>query len=136
MTKEPCISAVSKNTYSQLVDKEMKHVCEHAVGGLVAKIKLKETTQKMSRGFFRSHFVTLLESFQSLQKILEKSRMMVTIQLHRKMKNKTKIISFVYRISVCKFIKLRCCDPNLSLPTQAKSNYFPFLHHVWSNVAQ
>ena len=48
MTKEPCISAVSKmqipchtkykNTYGQLVDKEMKHVCEHAVGGLVAKI--------------------------------------------------------------------------------------------------
>ena len=51
MTKEPCLSVASKmkipshtkskNTYGQLVDKEMKHVCELAVGGLVANIKLK-----------------------------------------------------------------------------------------------
>ena len=45
--------------------------------------------------------------------------------LNRQKQHKVPVVSCVYRISVCKFVKFRSCNPNLSLPAQAKFHVLP-----------
>ena len=56
--------------------------------------------------------------------IAENNKLCTCSSLHKQYKQYLEFIKFL----LAKFIKCKHCDPNLSLPAQAKFHYFPFLH--------
>ena len=93
------------------------------------------TTNRLPVGGFRG-YLWQIDSIWAYWTTLEKSRIMVTIQLHRIINcipsavyiNSTKQYPVFMKFLSTKFIKFKHCDPNLSRPAQAKFHYFPFLH--------
>ena len=93
------------------------------------------TINQLPVGGFRG-YLWQIDSIWVYWTTLEKSRMMVTIQLHIIINcipsavyiNSTKQYPVFMKFLSAKFIKFKHCGSNLSLPAQAKFHYFPFLH--------
>ena len=93
------------------------------------------TANRLPVGGFKG-YLWQIDSIWVYWTTLEKSRTMVTIQLLRIINciptavyiNSTKQYLEFIKLPLAKFIKCKHCDPNLSLPAQAKFHCFPFLH--------